>query len=126
MGRRYYALYTFSKSHKFTTMLNSFPEWLVNILTASIASLVTYFSTRKKENIEVQGSALDNVDKAVKLWQDTAERMSQRVDELSDKVDILTKEVQSLRVENADLKLKLGISNENNKIKPKGNRPNKE
>lgn len=91
-------------------MLNSLPDWLTNILAASIASLATYFSTRKKENVEIQGSALDNVDRAVKMWQDTAEKMSQRVDELSDKVDALTKEVHSLRTENSDLKVKLGLN----------------
>lgn len=91
-------------------MLNSLPDWFTNILTATIASLATYFSTRQKEKVEIQGSALDNVDRAVKMWQDTAEKMSQRVDELSDKVDALTKEVHSLRTENSDLKVKLGLN----------------
>lgn len=84
-------------------------EIIIPSATGAIASFITWLIGRKKENIEVQGSALDNVDKAVKMWQDTAEKMSQRVDELSEKVDALTQEVHSLRSENADLKLKLGL-----------------
>lgn len=98
---------------------------IVPSLTAFFGAFVTWLFGRKKENIEVQGSAIDNVDKAVKMWQDTAEKMSKRVDELSDKVDALTKEVHYLRIENADLKLKLGID-ESQPIKRKRNKPNQE
>ncbi len=98
---------------------------IVPSLTAFFGAFVTWLFGRKKENVEVQGSAIDNVDKAVKMWQDTAEKMSQRVDELSDKVDALTKEVHSLRIENADLKLKLGID-ESQPSKRKRNKPNQE
>jgi len=38
-----------------------------------------------------------------------AEDMSNKVKELSDKVDLLTQEVHNLRSENSDLKLKLGL-----------------
>lgn len=82
---------------------------IVPSITGAIGAFITWLVGRKKENVEVQGNAIDNVDKAVKLWQDTAEKMSQRVDELSAKVDALTQEVHSLRTENADLKLKLGL-----------------
>lgn len=87
----------------------SFDDIIVPSITGGIASFITWLVGRKKENIEVQGNALDNVDKAVKMWQDTAEKMSQRVDELSEKVDLLTKEVHSLRAENSDLKSKLDL-----------------
>jgi peptidoglycan hydrolase CwlO-like protein len=97
-------------------MENDFDNIIIPSITGCIASFITWLIGRKKENVEVQSSAIDNVDKAVKMWQDTAEKMSQRVDELSDKVDNLTKEVHSLRIENADLKLKLGID-ENHKSK---------
>lgn len=87
----------------------NFDDIIVPSITGGIASFITWLVGRKKENIEVQGNALDNVDKAVKMWQDTAEKMSQRVDELSEKVDLLTKEVHSLRAENSDLKSKLDL-----------------
>lgn len=82
---------------------------IVPSITGAIGAFVSWIFGRKKEDVEVQGNAIDNVDKAVKLWQDTAEKMSQRVDELSEKVEALTKEVHSLRTENADLKHKLGL-----------------
>lgn len=87
----------------------NFDDIIVPSITGAIGAFITWIFGRKKENVEVQGSAIDNVDKAVKLWQDTAEKMSQRVDELSEKVDALTQEVHSLRTENADLKHKLGL-----------------
>jgi peptidoglycan hydrolase CwlO-like protein len=94
----------------------NFDDIIVPSITGAFGAFITWIFGRKKENVEVQGSAIDNVDKAVKLWQDTAEKMSQRVDELSIKVDALTKEVHSLRTENADLKHKLGLD-ENHKSK---------
>ena len=106
-------------------MLNSLPDWFTNILTALIASLATYFSTRKKENVDIQGGELSNTQEAVKIWRELAQDMSDKVKELSDKIDILTAEVHSLKSENSVLKSKLNIIDENNQVKPKRSRPNK-
>lgn len=106
-------------------MLNSLPDWFTNILTALIASIATYFSTRKKENVDIQGGELSNTQEAVKIWRELAQDMSDKVKELSDKIDILTAEVHSLKSENSTLKSKLNLIDENNQIKPKRGRPNK-
>ena len=106
-------------------MLNSLPDWFTNILTALIASLATYFSTRKKENVDIQGGELSNTQEAVKIWRELAQDMSDKVKELSDKIDILTAEVHSLKSENSVLKSKLNIIDENNQVKPKRSRANK-
>ena len=106
-------------------MLHSLPDWFTNILTALVASLATYFSTRKKENVDIQGGELSNTQEAVKIWRELAQDMSDKVKELSDKIDILTAEVHSLKSENSALKSKLNILDENNQIKPKRGRPNK-
>jgi peptidoglycan hydrolase CwlO-like protein len=106
-------------------VLNSLPDWFTNILTALIASLATYFSTRKKENVDIQGGELSNTQEAVKIWRELAQDMSDKVKELSDKIDILTAEVHSLKSENSVLKSKLNIIDENNQVKPKRSRPNK-
>lgn len=106
-------------------MLNSLPDWFTNILTALIASLATYFSTRKKENVDIQGGELSNTQEAVKIWRELAQDMSDKVKELSDKIDILTAEVHSLKSENSVLKSKLNIIDENNQVKPKRARTNK-
>lgn len=106
-------------------MLNSLPDWFTNILTALIASLATYFSTRKKENVDIQGGELSNTQEAVKIWRELAQDMSDKVKELSDKIDILTAEVHSLKSENSTLKSKLNLLDENNQVKPKRVRANK-
>lgn len=106
-------------------MLHSLPDWFTNILTATIASLATYFSTRKKENVDIQGGELSNTQEAVKIWRELAQDMSDKVKELSDKIDILTAEVHSLKSENSALKSKLNVIDENNQTKPKRTRPNK-
>lgn len=106
-------------------MLNSLPDWFTNILTALIASVATYFSTRKKENVDIQGGELSNTQEAVKIWRELAQDMSDKVKELSDKIDILTAEVHSLKSENSTLKSKLNLLDENNQVKPKRVRANK-
>ena len=106
-------------------MLHSLPDWFTNILTALVASLATYFSTRKKENVDIQGGELSNTQEAVKIWRELAQDMSDKVKELSDKIDILTAEVHSLKSENSALKSKLNILDENNQVKPKRTRANK-
>jgi peptidoglycan hydrolase CwlO-like protein len=106
-------------------VLHSLPDWFTNILTALVASLATYFSTRKKENVDIQGGELSNTQEAVKIWRELAQDMSDKVKELSDKIDILTAEVHSLKSENSALKSKLNILDENNQVKPKRTRANK-
>ena len=106
-------------------MLNSLPDWFTNILTALVASLATYFSTRKKENIEIQGGELSNTNEAIKIWRELAQDMTDKVKELSEKIDILTAEVHSLKSVNSSLKSKLNLLDENNEVKPKRTRANK-
>ena len=106
-------------------MHSTFPEWLTNIFAALAASLVTYFSTRKKENVDIQGVELSNTEAAIKIWREMAQDMTDKVKELSEKIDILTAEVHSLKTENSTLKSKLNLFDENSKVKPKGTRANK-
>lgn len=106
-------------------MLNSLPDWFTNILTATIASLATYFSTRQKEKVDIQGGELSNTESAIKIWREMAQEMSDKVKELSDKIDHLTAEVHSLKSENSSLKSKLNLLDEDNQVKPKRTRPNK-
>lgn len=107
-------------------MLHSLPDWFTNIITALVASVATYFSTRKKENVDIQGVELSNTQEAIKIWREMAQEMTDKVKELSEKIDHLTAEVHSLKSENSNLKSKLNILDENNEIKPKRVRANKE
>lgn len=47
-------------------------SWLWATLTAAGSSLVTWIFTRKKQNVEVKTSELDNVEKAVAIWRGIA------------------------------------------------------
>ncbi len=102
----------------------NFDDIIVPSITGAIGAFVTWLAGRKKENVEVQGSEITYTQEAIKIWREMAEDMSNKVKELSDKVDALTQEVHNLRSENSDLKIKLGLD-ENNESKPKRNRPNK-
>ena len=63
-----------------------------------------WFFTRKKTNAEAKGSELENVEHAIKIWRETAEKLSKRVDELSAEVDELRKDLISVHRENKQLK----------------------
>jgi peptidoglycan hydrolase CwlO-like protein len=87
----------------------NFDDIIVPSLTGAIGAFVSWLIGRKKENVEVQGNEITNTQEAIKIWREMAEDMSNKVKELSDKVDALTTEVQNLRGENAELKNKLGL-----------------
>ena len=106
-------------------MFTNLPDWLTNLLSALVASLGTYLTTRKKENVDIQGGELSNTQEAIKIWREMAQEMSDKVKELSDKIDNLTAEVHSLKSENSSLKSKLNLIDENNQVKPKRTRANK-
>jgi septal ring factor EnvC (AmiA/AmiB activator) len=86
-----------------------------------LPSIVSLFSGafgwligRKKENVEVQKTEIENVSDAIKLWRETAQELKTEVAELKTKVESLTTEIHGLRTENIELRAKL---NENNKDK---------
>jgi predicted RNase H-like nuclease (RuvC/YqgF family) len=100
-------------------------ENIINPFTAiwtAIVGVVAFFTGKKKENVEVKGSELDNVDKAVKIWQDLAETMTLKVEKLTEQVELLTKENQELRSTISRLEDKLDKFDEGRKaktVKPK-------
>lgn len=98
---------------------------VVNPFTAiwtAIVGVVAFITGRKKENVEVKGSELDNVDKAVKIWQDLAETMTNKVEKLTEQVELLTKENQELRLTISRLEDKLDQFDENNQSKSRRNK----
>jgi len=96
----------------------NFDDIIVPSLTGAIGAFISWLIGRKKEIVEVQGNEITNTQEAIKIWREMAEDMSNKVKELSDKVDALTTEVQNLRGENAELKNKLGLDgNEPTSIK---------
>ena len=95
---------------------------IVNPFTAiwtAIVGVIAFITGRKKEKVEVKGSELDNVDKAVKIWQDLAETMTNKVEKLTEQVELLTKENQELRMTISRLEDKLDQFDESNQSKPR-------
>lgn len=75
--------------------------------TGAFGAFITWIFGKRKEDVEVKSSELDNTEKAVKLWREMAEELKKQVDDLSGKVDALMNEVHSLRMENAELRNKI-------------------
>jgi predicted RNase H-like nuclease (RuvC/YqgF family) len=95
----------------------------INAIWTVIVGIAAFLSGRKKEKIEEKGSELDNVDKAVKIWQDLAETMTLKVEKLTEQVELLSKENQELRLTISRLEDKLDQFDENHKSKSKRVKP---
>lgn len=81
-------------------------------LFSAIAGLFGWLIGKKKENVEIQGSEIKNAADVVALWKDMASELKGEVMELREKVEALSTEIHNLRVENVELRAKLGITNE--------------
>lgn len=79
-------------------------------ITGAISGGLGWWFGRRKENVDIKSSELDNTSKAVEIWQNLAEKLSAKVDELSEKVDKLTIENQQLRGTILDLESRIGIT----------------
>jgi archaellum component FlaC len=83
-------------------------SWVETIITAvggaGGGGFFGWFFTRKKSNAEAKGSELENVEQAIKIWRETAEKLSARVDELSKEVEELRNDLISVHRENKALK----------------------
>lgn len=83
-------------------------SWVQNVITGLVSAggggFFTYIFARKKTNAEAKGSELENVEHAIKIWRETAEKLSARVDELSLEMDELRKDLVTVHRENKQLK----------------------
>lgn len=86
-------------------------------LFSAITGLFGWLIGRKKENVEIQGSEITNVQEAIKIWREMATDMKAEVADLKEKVETLTNEIHTLRAENVELRTKLGLTNEDNENK---------
>jgi hypothetical protein len=83
-------------------------SWVETIVTAiggaGGGGFFGWFFTRKKSNADAKGSELENVEHAIKIWRETAEKLSARVDELSKEIDELRADLVTVHRENKQLK----------------------
>lgn len=81
-------------------------------LFSALSGLFGWLIGRKKENVEIQGSEITNVQEAIKIWREMATDMKAEVADLKEKVETLTNEIHNLRAENVELRTKLGLTKE--------------
>jgi len=83
-------------------------SWVETLITAvggaGGGGFFGWFFTRKKSNADAKGSELENVEQAIKIWRETAEKLSARVDELSKEIDELRADLVTVHRENKALK----------------------
>jgi hypothetical protein len=83
-------------------------EWVAEVvkIVGSVGGggIIGYFVTRKKTNADAKGSELENVEHAIKIWRETAEKLSARVDELSKEIDEMRLDLLTVHRENKTLK----------------------
>lgn len=92
----------------------NFEDAILPTIVSAISGAFGWLVGRKKENVEVQKTEIENVSDAIKLWRETALELKSEVAELKTKVETLTTEIHGLRTENIELRAKL---NENYKDK---------
>ncbi len=86
-------------------MENNLQETLLTISGGGVfGSIVTWLLGRKKENSEINSNELDNTKKAIELWRETAERLEEKVNILIKEVDSLRDQVKVLQDENHKLR----------------------
>ena len=91
-----------------------YEDAILPTIVSAISGAFGWLVGRKKENVEVQKTEIENVSDAIKLWRETALELKTEVAELKTKVETLTTEIHGLRTENIELRAKL---NENHKDK---------
>lgn len=83
----------------------NYDEIIIPSATGALGAFVSWIFGRKKENVEVQASEINNVQEAIKIWKDMAQELKEEVAELKSKVEELSREIDALREENHQLKI---------------------
>ena len=83
-------------------------SWVETIVTAISGAggggFFGWYFTRKKTNAEAKGSELENVEQAIKIWRETAERLEQKVTFLEGQIKDLQQDLITVHRENKALK----------------------
>lgn len=84
------------------------PGWLENIISALSAGGATYIFTRRKQTAEAQSNELENVQKAIAIWRQSAQDLKAEFDSLQKEYDQLQEIVRKLHEERDELKKQIG------------------
>ena len=81
---------------------------IIGAVCGFAGTLITYLSMRKKNNADSISSELDAVHKALGIWRETSERLSEDVKKLTNEVQELHIIVKELKEENSRLRQATG------------------
>jgi predicted nucleic acid-binding Zn-ribbon protein len=77
--------------------------WVETIITgvfgAGGGGFFGWFFTRKKSNAEAKGSEMDNVEHAIKIWRESAQSLQLENEKLSKKVEDLSNAIEEMRLD---------------------------
>lgn len=82
-------------------------EWIseaIGFLTTIAGSFIGFWVGRRKSVADAQSTELENVKKAIVIWQETAEKLQMKVDDLEKRIQELQLEVETVHAENLRLK----------------------
>ena len=79
-------------------------EKVLYIATTLAVSVVTYMMGSRKRDVEIENTKLDNLEKSLKIYQTMINDMSEKIVELTSKIEILEEHIEKLVEENKKLK----------------------
>ena len=79
-------------------------DTIFTLVASVITGISTFFIGRQRAKKEIEGMTLVNVEKSLSIYQVIISDLSNQVEELLGKVDLLETKVDELRVENQELK----------------------
>lgn len=87
--------------------MDSILEKILYVGSTVIVSFVTYIMGKKKQEAEIDGTTLQNLEKSLLIYQKMIDDMGTKIDIMSNKIDELQITVESLYKENKQLKSKI-------------------
>ena len=79
-------------------------DMLVTFLASSVTGIVTFIFGIRKGKAETEGMLLENLEKSISIYQVIINDMREEIKTLNGKIDDLEKKVESLLLENNELK----------------------
>ena len=91
-------------------------DLIITILsTCGISSIITFFLTKRKYNVEVEGGAIENADKSLDFYVKLVEDMKKQLTDIKNQSN---SEFTEIKKQNEELHLKVtNLSNEINSMK---------
>ena len=77
-------------------------EILIILATAGGGGLFGWFFTRKKQEVEVIGTEIDNDVKVIELWKGWSEHLKEEINIMHNRIEKLTKRIEELENENKE------------------------